>query len=41
MIATACGSVTPSRRTMLPLVGPAALLIRSNSRLVKTFGSRP
>ena len=41
MIATDFGSVLPSRRTILPLVGPAALQSRSNSRFVKTLGSRP
>ena len=41
MTATRFGSVTPSRRTILPVVGPAALHSRSNSRLVKTFASRP
>ena len=35
------GLVTPSRRTILPSVGPAALHMRSNSRLVKTLASRP
>ncbi len=39
--ATLLGSVTPSRSTILPSVGPAALHMRSNSRLVKTFASRP
>jgi hypothetical protein len=41
MIATDFGSVTPSRSVTLPSVGPAALVSRSNSRLVKTLGSRP
>ena len=40
MMATARGSVTPSRSTMRPPVGPAALLMRSNSMLVKTLGRR-
>ena len=35
------GSVTPSRSTIFPLVGPAALQSRSNSRLVNTLASRP
>ena len=38
---TALGAVLPSRRTILPSVGPAALHKRSNSRLVYTFGYRP
>ena len=35
------GSVLPSRSTIRPSVGPEALHIRSNSRLVKTLASRP
>jgi hypothetical protein len=35
MMPTLLGWVTPSRSTTLPPVGPAALVRRSNSRLVK------
>ncbi len=41
MMAISLGSVLPSRSTILPLVGPAALQSRSNSMLVKTLASRP
>ena len=34
MMATDLGSVLPSRSTILPLVGPAALQSRSNSMFV-------